>query len=127
MANPTNFKYTKDHEWAKVDGGVVVVGITDYAQHALGDVVYVDASAVGKKVEQHEPFGVVESVKAASDLFSPVTGEITAINGELADHPELVNTDPYGAGWMIQVKVSDLKQLDHLMSAGEYDEFLKTL
>src|SRR5512143_493655 len=102
MASPSEMKYTKDHEWLKVEGGTGTVGITDYAQHSLGDVVYVDAGAAGKKVEQGKPFGVVESVKAASDLFSPVTGEIVEINKALADKPELVNSDPYGAGWMIK-------------------------
>ncbi len=127
MANPTHLRYTKDHEWAKMDGHVATVGITDYAQHALGDVVYVEAGAVGKTVEQHKPFGVVESVKAASDLFSPVTGVVSAINAKLADQPELVNSDPYGEGWMIQVSVSNLAELDNLLSAVQYDAYLATL
>lgn len=127
MANPAYLKYTKDHEWAKMDGHVATVGITDYAQHALGDVVYVEAGAVGKTVEQHKPFGVVESVKAASDLFSPVTGVVSAINAKLADQPELVNSDPYGEGWMIQVSVSNLAELDNLLSAVQYDAYLATL
>ena len=127
MANPTDLKYTKDHEWLKVDGDVGTIGITDYAQHSLGDVVYVDAGSIGKKVEQFKPFGVVESVKAASDLFSPVSGDITAVNAELADKPELVNQDPYGAGWMIKVKLSDMSQLNGLLSVAEYEAFVATL
>ena len=98
MASPANLKYTKDHEWARLEGDVATVGITDYAQHSLGDVVYVDMGSKGKAVKQHETFGVVESVKAASDLFSPVSGAVSQINTKLVDNPELVNKDPYGDG-----------------------------
>ena len=127
MPSPTDLKYTKDHEWARLDGEVATVGITDYAQHSLGNVVYVDMGSVGKKVKQHETFGVVESVKAASDLFSPVTGTVSEINGKLVDQPEIVNQAPYGDGWMIKVKVSDRAQIDNLLSASDYDAFVATL
>ncbi len=127
MASPSNLKYTKDHEWLKVEGNTGTIGITEYAQHSLGDIVYVDAGAVGKHVEQFKTFGVVESVKAASDLFSPVTGEISAVNGELADRPELVNQDPYDAGWMIKVRLSNPGEVAGLMSAADYDVFVTTL
>ena len=124
MASPANLKYTKDHEWARLEGDVATVGITDFAQHSLGDVVYVDAGAPGKSVEQHKPFGVVESVKAASDLFSPVGGSVSAVNAALADKPELVNTDPYGEGWIIKVKVKDASELNNLLSAADYDALI---
>ena len=121
MASPANLKYTKDHEWARLEGELATVGITDFAQHSLGDVVYVDAGAPGKAVEQHKPFGVVESVKAASDLFSPLSGAVSQVNAALADQPELVNTDPYGEGWIIKIKVSNPSELTSLLSAGDYD------
>ena len=121
MSSPANLKYTKDHEWARLEGDVATVGITDFAQHSLGDVVYVDAGALGKAVVQHKPFGVVESVKAASDLFSPLSGAVSEINAALADEPELVNTDPYGAGWLIRIKVSDPSELNNLLSPADYD------
>jgi glycine cleavage system H protein len=127
MPSPTNLKYTKDHEWARLDGAVATVGITDYAQHSLGDVVYVDMGSVGKKVKQHETFGVVESVKAASDLFSPVSGTVSEVNSKLVDTPEIVNQAPYGDGWMIKVKLSDRAELDNLLSAADYDAFVATL
>ncbi|MBI5878183.1 MAG: glycine cleavage system protein GcvH [Chloroflexi bacterium] len=127
MASPSELKYTKDHEWLKVDGGTGIVGITDYAQHSLGDVVYVDAGAAGKQVEAAKPFGVVESVKAASDLFSPVTGEIVEVNAALADKPELVNSDPYGAAWMLKVKLANPGEVASLLSAADYDAYIATL
>jgi len=127
MGSPSTLKYTKDHEWIKIEGDTGTIGITDYAQHSLGDVVYVDAGAPGKKVEALKAFGVVESVKAASDLFSPVSGAITAINGDLADKPELVNQEPYGAGWMIKVKLSNASEADALMDAAAYDVYIATL
>ncbi|OGO42972.1 MAG: glycine cleavage system protein H, partial [Chloroflexi bacterium RBG_16_57_9] len=107
-------KYTKEHEWAKVEGNRARVGITDYAQHQLGDVVYVELPKVGAKVEHMKTFGVVESVKAASDLFSPVGGTVVEINNRLEDEPELVNNDPYGAGWMIVIEPSNPGELDAL-------------
>jgi len=127
MTNPTDRKYTKEHEWAKVEGDLVVVGISDYAQDQLGDVVYVEIQPVGTKVEQFKPFGVVESVKAASDLFSPLTGEIAVINEALYDMPELVNEDCYGKGWMMKMKPSNLAELDQLWTAKEYEDYIATL
>jgi glycine cleavage system H protein len=126
MATPTDRKYTKEHEWAKVDGELVVVGISDYAQHALGDVVYVEVPAAGKSVTAMQVFGVVESVKAASDLFAPISGTVDEANGALQDTPELVNSDPYGAGWMIKVKPSNVGELDSLLTAEQYDAFIAT-
>lgn len=119
-------RYTKDHEWIRVDGDEGVIGITQYAQQELGDVVYVDAPAAGKTLAQGKPFGVVESVKSVSDLFAPVSGTVTRVNGELADAPELVNQDPYGKGWMIAVKISDPAQLDVLMDAAAYKALVES-
>jgi glycine cleavage system H protein len=127
MPSPTDLKYTKDHEWARLEGDIATVGITDYAQHSLGDVVYVDAGSKGKQVTQHQTFGVVESVKAASDLFSPVSGTVTEVNRALADQPELVNREPYGAGWMLKVKVSNMAETSDLMDAAQYDAYIATL
>ena len=127
MTSPSDLKYTKDHEWARLEGEIATVGITDYAQHSLGDVVYVDAGSKGKRVAQHQTFGVVESVKAASDLFSPVSGAVTEVNAALADTPELVNREPYAGGWMIKVKVSNPAELNNLMGPAEYDAYVATL
>ena len=127
MPSPTDLKYTKDHEWARLEGDIATVGITDYAQHSLGDVVYVDAGSKGRQVAQHQTFGVVESVKAASDLFSPVSGTVTEVNAALANEPELVNREPYGAGWMLKVKVSKLAEISDLMDAAQYDAYIATL
>lgn len=120
-------KYTKEHEWAKVEGNRVRVGITDYAQHQLGDVVYVELPKPGTKVEHMKAFGVVESVKAASDLFSPVSGSVAEANSRLENEPELVNHDPYGEGWMIVVEPTNMGELDNLMSADEYSKYLESL
>ena len=126
MANiPENLHYTKDHEWVGVDGEVASIGITDYAQHSLGDVVYIDMPRVGDKFEAHESFGNVESVKAVSELFCPVSGEVTEVNETLQDEPEKVNTDPYGAGWMIRLRLSDPGDVDRLMTAAEYEDYTK--
>lgn len=119
---PKDLRYSKEHEWVKVDGAEATVGITDHAQEELGDVVYVELPQVGQQVEQFKPFGVVESVKAASDLYAPVSGEVVAVNGELAKSPEKVNQDPYGEGWMIRVRLKDPAQLDNLLSADEYEK-----
>ncbi|MFQ6015961.1 MAG: glycine cleavage system protein GcvH [Anaerolineae bacterium] len=127
MEIPKELKYTEEHEWVKVEGGLCVVGITDYAQDQLGDVVYVELNPVGSTVEQLKPFGVIESVKAASDLYSPLSGEIAEVNEELFDLPELVNQDPYGQGWMIKLRPSDLSEMDKLLTAEGYEAFLKTL
>ncbi|MDN3664612.1 glycine cleavage system protein GcvH [Algibacter miyuki] len=120
MNIPAELKYTKDHEWVKVEGDVVVVGITDFAQSELGDIVYVEVETVDETLDADEVFGTVEAVKTVSDLFLPVSGEVIEFNESLEDEPEKVNTDPYGAGWMIKVKCSDVSQIDGLMSADDY-------
>lgn len=128
MANvPANLKYTREHEWAIMDGANIRVGVTEYAQAQLGDVVYVEVPKKGARVEAGKTFGVVESVKAASDLFSPVSGEVVEANTALETTPETVNQDPYGDGWMIVVKPDNASALDSLMSADEYSAFLKQL
>ena len=119
---PGDLRYTKDHEWVRVEGDEAVVGITEFAAHQLGDVVFVELPAVGRSLAQHATFGVVESVKAVSDLFAPVSGEVIAANGALGGQPELVNTDPYGEGWMLRVKVADAGQLDGLLDAAAYEQ-----
>jgi len=127
MANviPRELKYTREHEWAKQEGDRVRVGITAYAQEQLGDVVFVELPKVGAKVTATKNFGVVESVKAVSDLFAPVSGEVVEINGELSQKPETVNQDPYGRGWMIVVKPSSKGEWDQLLTAQQYEEFVK--
>ncbi len=120
MNIPSELKYTKDHEWVKVDGDVVTIGITDFAQSELGDIVYVEVETLDETLEAEEVFGTVEAVKTVSDLFLPVSGEIIEFNEALEDEPENVNTDPYGAGWMIKVKCSDVSQIEGLMSADDY-------
>jgi glycine cleavage system H protein len=121
---PAELRYTKEHEWAKVEGDRARIGITAFAQEQLGDVVFVELPKVGAKVAVTKAFGVVESVKAVSDLFAPVTGEIVEANAELTKKPETVNTDPYGQGWMIVVKMADRKELDALMSAADYEKLI---
>ncbi|MBD3863980.1 MAG: glycine cleavage system H protein [Olleya marilimosa] len=120
MNIPSELKYTKDHEWVKVEGDQITVGITDFAQSELGDIVYVEVETLDETLEADEVFGTVEAVKTVSDLFLPVSGEIVAFNDTLEDEPEKVNTDPYGDGWMVKVKVSDASQLDKLLSAEDY-------
>ena len=124
MNIPAELKYTKDHEWIKIDGDVITVGITDFAQGELGDIVYVEVETVDETLEIEEVFGTVEAVKTVSDLFLPVSGEIIEFNEELEDDPELVNSDPYGDGWMIKVKCSDLSELDGLLSADDYNAII---
>src|SRR5919112_3479022 len=125
MANvPEDLHYSKDHEWIRVEGGSGPVGITDHAQHALGDVVYVELPKVGDTFAAHEVFGSVESVKAVSELFCPVGGVVVEVNEALQDEPEKVNTDSYGAGWMIRLKVLDAGEVDKLLSAIEYEDFI---
>ena len=126
MANiPDDLHYSKDHEWVRVDGNVAIVGITDYAQDSLGDVVYVELPKVGDDFAANESFGSVESVKAVSEVFSPVSGEIVGINEALADTPEKVNQDPYGDGWMIRVQMSTAGEVDSMLTAAEYEDFTK--
>ena len=125
--NPRDCKYSKEHEWVRLEGGLATVGITDYAQDQLGDIVYVELPPLEENLTQFEPFGVVESVKAASDLYAPLSGEVVEVNEELSDHPEFVNEDPYGQGWMIKVEPSDEVELDQLISVEEYEEYLEGL
>jgi glycine cleavage system H protein len=126
MANiPEDLHYSKDHEWIRVEGGVGTIGITDHAQNSLGDVVYVELPKVGDQFGAHEAFGSVESVKAVSELFCPVKGEVTEVNEGLQDEPEKVNSDPYGAAWMIKLKISDAGEIDKLMNAAEYEDYIK--
>ena len=119
--NPESLKYTRDHEWMSLDGGVGRVGITDFAQKQLGDVVYVELPDVGTTVTQGQAFGTIESVKAVSELFAPVSGEVVEVNPDLAGNPELVNSDPFGGGWMIKVRVADAAQVDGLLDQAAYD------
>jgi glycine cleavage system H protein len=119
---PADLRYTKDHEWVRVDGDTATIGVTDFAASQLGDVVFVDLPTAGKAVEQFATFGVVESVKAVSDLYAPVSGEVTEVNGELGANPELVNSDPFGAGWMIKVKLGDAGQVEELLDAAGYEK-----
>ncbi len=124
MNIPDNLRYSKDHEWIAVDGDVATIGITDHAQHSLGDVVYIDMPRAGDKFDTHEAFGSVESVKAVSELFTPVGGEIAEVNDGLNDTPEAVNNDPYVSGWMVKVKMANPGEADAMMSAAEYEEYL---
>jgi glycine cleavage system H protein len=118
--DPTDRRYTSEHEWVKLEGDVAVVGITDFAQDQLGDVVYVELPTIGERVEAMKPFGVVESVKTASDLFAPIGGTIAEINDKLADEPQLVNDAPYESGWMIKIQPDDPAEIDNLMTAEQY-------
>ena len=122
--NPKTLRYTKEHEWARRDGKAVVVGVTAHAQEALGDVVYVELPKVGDTVTSGSPFGVIESTKAVSELFAPISGKVTRVNGALTDEPSTVNSDPYGAGWIVEIEPSDPGQLDGLMDADAYGELL---
>lgn len=124
MNIPSNLKYTKDHEWVKMDGDVATIGITDFAQSELGDIVYVEVETLDETLDADEIFGTVEAVKTVSDLILPVSGEIIEFNESLEDEPEKVNSDPYGDGWMIKVKCSDLSQIEDLMSADAYKELI---
>lgn len=122
MKFPDDLHYTKDHEWLRIDGTTGVVGITDFAQSELGDIVYVEIDAVGEELDQDEVFGTVEAVKTVSELFMPVAGTVVEVNEQLEDEPELVNDDPYGDGWIIRIELSDSDEVDSLMSAAEYAE-----
>ena len=124
---PDDCQYTKEHEWVRLEDGIAVVGITDYAQDHLGDVVFVELPDVGTEVTQFEPFGVIDSVKASSELYAPLSGEVEAANDALTDQPELVNQAPYGEGWMIKVRPADLAELEQLLDADGYEQFLGTL
>ncbi len=123
MPSPPDLKYTKEHEWVRMEGDIGTVGITDYAQDQLGDIVFVDLPSTGTTVSQMQKFGEIESVKAVSELFSPVSGEVSEVNTTLVDQPELVNDSPYGEGWMLRIRLSEPSEIDQLLPAQEYDEF----
>ncbi len=124
MEIPPVLKYSKEHEWVATEGSVATVGITDYAQDQLGEIVYVELPAVGDKISKDDPFGVVESVKAVSDIYAPLSGTVIEINEDLPESPEVVNEDPYGDGWLIKVKISDAAEIDDLMDNEEYEELV---
>jgi glycine cleavage system H protein len=124
MNVPEELKYTKDHEWARVENDIVTVGITDYAQGELGDIVYIDLPEAGTRVDAEATFGTIEAVKAVSDLFAPISGEIVEVNSNLESKPEVVNDDPYGEGWMIKIKISDMAEIDNLLNDAQYKELI---
>lgn len=124
MNIPEELKYTKDHEWVKVEGDTATVGVTDFAQSELGDIVFVEVETVGDEVAEGDTFGTIEAVKTVSDLFSPVTGEVLEFNEAIEDAPESINSDPYGKGWIIKMKISDASQLDGLLDAAAYKELI---
>jgi len=124
MSIPAELKYTKDHEWIKIEGNTATIGITDFAQGELGDIVYVDISSVGQQINQHDVFGTVEAVKTVSDLFMPVSGKVTEFNKSLESGPEKVNSDPYGDGWMVKVTISNPGEVDGLLSPAQYKELI---
>jgi len=125
MNIPSELKYTKDHEWISVDGNIATIGITDFAQSELGDIVYVEVDTLDEEIDREAVFGTVEAVKTVSDLFAPVSGTIVSFNEELEATPELVNTDPYGAGWMVKIEISEASELDDLLDAESYDALIK--
>lgn len=124
MAVPAELKYTKDHEWIKIDGDIATIGITDYAQGELGDIVYIEVDTEGDTLDREETFGTVEAVKTVSDLFMPISGEVLEFNEDLDDAPESVNKDAYGEGWMVKVKITDASQLDDLLDAAAYEALI---
>jgi glycine cleavage system H protein len=124
MNIPENLKYTKDHEWIKIDSDIATIGITSFAQSELGDIVFIDIDTEGEELEKEEVFGTIEAVKTVSDLFMPVSGEVAEFNQVLEDNPELINTDPYGDGWIIKVCISDISTLDDLLSSDEYKNLI---
>ena len=124
MNIPADLKYTKDHEWVRIEGDEAVIGITDFAQSELGDIVFVEVETEGESIESEEIFGSVEAVKTVSDLYMPLSGEVLSFNSELEDAPEVVNSDPYGEGWMIRVKISNFSEIDTLLSAAQYKDLI---
>ncbi len=124
MNIPAELKYTKDHEWVKVDGDIAIVGITDFAQNELGDIVFVEIETEGETLDHEEVFGSIEAVKTVSDLFMPIGGEILEFNDALESSPESVNSDPYGDGWMVKIKISDVSEIDNLLSADGYKDLI---
>ena len=127
MSYPTNYRYTKDHEWAKADGNVITVGITDHAQSALGDVVFVELPKIGRELKFHETFGVVESIKAVSDLYSPVAGKVVEVNSKLIDDPAALNRDAHGSAWLMKIEVASPAVLQELLDAAAYQALIATL
>lgn len=125
MELPEDLKYTREHEWISIEGSVATIGITDHAQEQLGDVVFVELPSVGDRVEKADAFGVVESTKAVSDVYAPISGEVAEVNDDLPDNPELINEDPYGDGWMVKITLGDQADLDDLMTADEYRKFIE--
>lgn len=125
MEFPSDLKYTKEHEWAKVEGKAVLIGITDYAQEELGDIVYVELPEVDEEIAKDESFGSVESVKTVSDVYAPVSGKILEVNKDLEEGPEVINSDPYGDGWLVRIEMSDPDELSKLLSAAEYAEYVR--
>ena len=124
MNIPAELKYTKDHEWVRIEGDEAVIGITDFAQSELGDIVFIEVETEGESIESEDIFGSVEAVKTVSDLFMPLSGEVLSFNSELEDAPEVVNSDPYGEGWMIRIKISDNSEIDTLLSAEQYKDLI---
>jgi glycine cleavage system H protein len=124
MHIPEDLKYTKDHEWARIDNDIATIGITDFAQSELGDIVYIDLPEIGIAAEQSKAFGTIEAVKAVSDLFSPLTGEVVDINNKISDTPEIVNKDPYGEGWLIKIKISKTSELNNLLNKSQYEKLI---
>jgi glycine cleavage system H protein len=124
MEFPKELKYSKDHEWLRVEGGNAYIGITEFAQGELGDIVFVDVDTEGENLEKEEVFGSIEAVKTVSDLFMPINGEVLSFNKKLEDEPELINTDPYGEGWVIKISISDVTELDELLDASAYQELV---
>ena len=125
MEIPKELRYTDEHEWAKIEDGIAIVGITDYAQESLGDVVYVETPEIGTQVSKGGELGSIESVKAVSDVYSPVSGEVIEVNEELSDHPEYINQSPYEKGWIVKIKISNPEEYEELMDSEKYEEFVK--
>lgn len=125
MVNPSDLKYSKEHEWVKVEGNIGIVGVTDFAQKQLTDIVFVELPEKGKKVEQNKHMAVIESVKSVSDVFSPVSGEIIEVNKKLMDNPDIINRDPYGEGWIVKIKITNKEELNNLISVKDYENFIK--
>jgi len=124
---PNDYSYSKDHEWIKIEGGEATIGITDYAQKQLGDIIFVELPAVGKALDAGQPIGVVESVKSVSDIYAPIGGEIAAVNEELTQAADLINKDPHGGGWIVRMKIRDKAELDGLMTASDYEKLIESL
>lgn len=125
MNIPDNIKYTKDHEWLKIEGNEALIGITDFAQNELGDIVFIEVETEGETLDKEEAFGTIEAVKTVSDMFMPVSGEVIEFNAELEDKPELINQDPYGEGWIIKINITNTDEIDDLLSAEEYKEIIE--